>query len=99
MVEEFSSINHRGRSSILTKLKKVKNYETNMYLIIDERDKLRLSLLEYLDSQLNNIKNDIVNKAIKEFRKKYTDYTIVKEHLNEINNIYNILKKWGDYIG
>lgn len=86
-------------SSILTKLKKIKKYDSNLYLIIDERNKLRLSLLGYLDSQLNNMKNDIVNKAIKEFRKKYTDYTMVKGHLNDINNIYKILKKWGNYNG
>lgn len=83
----------------LSKLKKVKNYQTNMYLIIDERNKLRSNLLNYLDSQLNSIEKDIINKSTKAFRRKYTDYMIIKEHLRKVNDINNILKKWGDYVG
>lgn len=83
----------------LSKLKKIKNYETNVYLIIDERNKLRSNLLNYLDSQLNSIEKDIINKSTKAFRRKYTDYMIIKEHLRQVNDIDNILKKWGDYVG
>lgn len=82
----------------LSKLKKIKNHETNVYLIIDERNKLRSNLLNYLDSQLNSIEKDIINKSTKAFRRKYTDYMIIKEHLRQVNDIDNILKKWGDYV-
>ena len=47
--------------AFLSKLKKTKNYETNVYLIIDERNKLRSNLLNYLDNQLNSIEKDIIN--------------------------------------
>lgn len=91
--------NQYKQIDFLSKFKKIKNYETNVYLIIDERNKLRSNLLNYLDSQLNSIEKDIINKSTKAFRKKYTDYMIIKEHLRQVNDIDNILKKWGDYVG
>ena len=91
--------NQYKQIDFLSKFKKIKNYETNVYLIIDERNKLRSNLLNYLDSQLNSIEKDIINKSTKAFRKKYTDYMIIKEHLKQVNDIDNILKKWGDYVG
>ena len=91
--------NQYKQIDFLSKFKKIKNYETNVYLIIDERNKLRSNLLNYLDSQLNSIEKDIINKSTKAFRRKYTDYMIIKEHLKQVNDIDNILKKWGDYVG
>ena len=91
--------NQYKQIDFLSKFKKIKNYETNVYLIIDERNKLRSNLLNYLDSQLNSIEKDIINKSTKAFRQKYTDYMIIKEHLKQVNDIDNILKKWGDYVG
>ncbi|WP_263330497.1 dynamin family protein [Paraclostridium sp. AKS73] len=70
-----------------------------MYLIIDERNKLRSNLLNYLDSQLNSIEKDIINKSTKAFRRKYTDYMIIKEHLRKVNDINNILKNGGIMLG
>lgn len=89
--------NQNKETSILNKLKSMKNDEINTYLLIEETNKLKLVLSKYLEKKLEDLEKNIINKATKEFRKKYTDYTIIKNHLLYIDNIDSILKKWGDY--
>ncbi|GAA0704161.1 hypothetical protein GCM10008904_11320 [Paraclostridium ghonii] len=89
--------NQNKETSILNKLKSIKNDEINTYLLIEETNKLKLVLSKYLEKKLEDLEKNIINKATKEFRKKYTDYTIIKNHLLYIDNIDSILKKWGDY--
>ncbi|WP_371025191.1 dynamin family protein [Paraclostridium ghonii] len=89
--------NQNKETSILNKLKSMKKDEINTYLLIEETNKLKLVLSKYLEKKLEDLEKNIINKATKEFRKKYTDYTIIKNHLLYIDNIDSILKKWGDY--
>lgn len=89
--------NQNEKTSILNKLKKMKDDERNNYLLIEETNKLRVVLSEYLEKKIEDIEKGIIIKLTKEFRKKYTDQTIIKNHLLYINNIDNTLKKWGGY--
>lgn len=89
--------NQNKETSILSKLKSMKNDEINTCLLIEETNKLKLVLSKYLEKKLEYLEKNITAKVAKEFRKKYTDYTIIKNHLLYIDNIDSILKKWGDY--
>lgn len=89
--------NQNEEISILNKLKKMKNDERNNYLLIEETNKLKVVLSKYLEKKLEDIERDIIIKLTKEFRKKYTDQTIIKNHLLYINNIDSTLKKWRGY--
>lgn len=96
MVIEIEKIinNLNEKKSLLYTLKN-KN-DKNIYLILRKRDELKSYVFERIDYNLNILKNDLNYKLDCKFEKMYINYNYTKEHLNQINNIINVLGKWGD---
>ena len=96
MVIEIEKIinNLNEKKSLLYTLKN--ENDKNIYLILRKRDELKSYVFERIDYNLNILKNDLNYKLDCKFEKMYINYNYTKEHLNQINNIINVLGKWGD---
>ena len=86
--------NLNEKKSLLYTLKN--ENDKNIYLILRKRDELKSYVFERIDYNLNILKNDLNYKLDCKFEKMYINYNYTKEHLNQINNIINVLGKWGD---
>ncbi|MEG2788850.1 MAG: hypothetical protein RR942_13645, partial [Romboutsia sp.] len=59
-------------------------------------EKLKSKVKCELTKYLADIEDNITNRRNKSFRRKYTDYELIKDHVLFINNVNNIIKNGGD---
>ena len=77
-------------------IKKKRNNERKIYTIKNSINTLKNIINENVFKKILELEQIIINKRNTSFRRKYTDYELIKDHLIYINNIDSILKKWGD---
>ncbi|WP_270648252.1 hypothetical protein, partial [Paeniclostridium hominis] len=65
-------------------------------LIKNSINTLKNIINENVFKKILELEQILINKRNTSFRRKYTDYELIKDHLIYINNIDSILKKWGD---
>ena len=82
-----------------TKLSKNKlNYDKE-WILRYQIDKFKTFIIEIIDNKLNNIESNINYIRDYSFRKNYTDYHMISEHINLINDISNNIKAWEESYG
>ncbi|MEG2983901.1 MAG: dynamin family protein [Peptostreptococcaceae bacterium] len=59
-------------------------------------EKLKIKIKNDVIKYLSDIEENITDKRNKSFRTKYTDYELIRDHVLFINNINNLIEKWGD---
>lgn len=64
--------------------------------IIGNIEKLKTKVKGELIKYLTDIEDNITDRRNKSFRRKYTDYELIKDHVLFINNTNNIIKNGGD---
>lgn len=82
-----------------TKLSKNKlNYDKE-WILRYQIDKFKTFIIELIDNKLKHIESNINYTRDYNFRKNYTDYHIISEHINLINDISNNIKAWEESYG
>lgn len=67
----------------------------NKWMIKFKVDSFTKSIIENVNDKLLEIKLDIDVIRDNSFRNKYTDYTLIKNHIDIVNSISNDIKSWG----
>ena len=82
-----------------TKLSKNKlNYDKE-WILRYQIDKFKTFIIELIDNKLKHIESNINYTRDYNFRKNYTDYHMISEHINLINDISNNIKAWEESYG
>ena len=82
-----------------TKLSKNKlNYDKE-WILRYQIDKFKTFIIELIDNKLKHIESNINYTRDYNFRKIYTDYHMISEHINLINDISNNIKAWEESYG
>ena len=82
-----------------TKLSKNKLNYNKAWILKYQIDKFKSFIIEIIDNKLNNIESNINYIRDYSFRKNYTDYHMISEHINLINDISNNIKAWEESYG
>ena len=62
-------------------------------------DKFKTFIIELIDNKLKHIESNINYIRDYNFRRNYTDYHKISEHINLINDISNNIKVWEESYG
>lgn len=82
-----------------TKLSKNKLNYNKEWILRYQIDKFKTFIIELIDNKLKHIESNINYTRDYNFRKNYTDYHIISEHINLINDISNNIKAWEESYG
>ena len=82
-----------------TKLSKNKLNYNKEWILRYQIDKFKTFIIELIDNKLKHIESNINYTRDYNFRKNYTDYHMISEHINLINDISNNIKAWEESYG
>ena len=82
-----------------TKLSKNKLNYNKEWILRYQIDKFKTFIIELIDNKLKHIESNINYTRDHNFRKNYTDYHMISEHINLINDISNNIKAWEESYG
>lgn len=89
-------INNNKNVIDLNIINKQRNNERKVYIIKNNINTLKIRINDNTLKKILELEQIIINNINISFRRKYTDYELIKNHLIYINNIDSILKKWRD---